>query len=80
VVVDFWANGELIQQMFFLLNVHPPILWGFMIQFDLRIFSFKWIGEKPPPRLIFIGNLLGKYPSPMDPMGKIISYAWQFCW
>ena len=26
--------------------VFTPI-WGFMIQFDLRIF-IKWVGEKPP--------------------------------
>ena len=29
-------------------NFHPDP-WGFMIQFDLRIF-FKWVGEKPPTR------------------------------
>lgn len=69
----------------FFWNVHlppPPDFAGFI--FDpislAHMFLFKWIGEKPPPRLISIGDLLGKYPSPMDPMDNIISYAWQFCW
>ncbi len=31
--------------------VSPRFLWGFMIQFDVRIF-FKWVGMvQPPPRV-----------------------------
>ena len=29
------------------LEFSPRKSWGFMIQFDVRIF-FKWVGEKPP--------------------------------
>ncbi len=34
------------------LGEFSPRKWGEMIQFDLRIF-FKWVGGKPPTRLLF---------------------------
>ena len=36
--------------MFFLLFFEFSPLPGQMIQFDLRIFLTKWVGEKTPPR------------------------------
>ena len=39
-------NWVVATQICFIFHPDP---WGFMIQFDLRIF-FKWVGEKPPTR------------------------------
>ena len=46
---------------FHLLNFHPYL--GEMIQFDLRIF-FRWVGEKPPTRYVFLWRGGGKKSSP----------------
>ena len=45
--------------------IFKPYPWGFMIQFDLRIFFFKWVGLIQPPtrNLFFVGWIFSMFQS-----------------
>ena len=59
-----------------------PDPWGFMIQFDLRIF-FRRVGKNPPPRSYhiynFSGGLLAGTPGPILRKAPMSSETWP-CW
>ena len=52
-----------------------PYTWGFMIQFDLRIF-FRWVGKNTPPPTSYQGQQLPKAPKKWPSLTPLWGESW----